>query len=335
VEAWCEPFVEEMDAECARYSEGLDFQEWARADGYYSLHSKIEPWRTEVVLNQEGSLELHVHQELGNNKDFRWSFSIRSDFTPITCGADENGNPVASYVDDANWVDQWSADEDGYKIYYLNAGAYQLPDDANVSDGPYYYLPWDWQAGFGYAKWADDIMTTIPTAYGREETQGTDTYFRGFTGVDVADRAAPDMVEYENRAYAVREQVDLWEDEMVNVLGAYVGSAGSVPDWRFRYKVEDNIWRPIDTEEVGLDGWMEMHGSWVRIKDSSKIEEGAQVEGDFQLFFGGSDSNSHLVVRGEFNIPELKVDRWAYEQLEETKRAEEGGQPFCGGAAMP
>ena len=98
-------------------------------------------------------------------------------------------------------------------------------------------------------------------------------------------------------------------------------------------KIEDNLWRPINSTNNGLDGWLEMHSSWVRIKDGATFEVGSSVEGDFQIAYQALESNSRIVVKGSFAIEALKEDPWAYPILEEDKRAENGTE-FCGGTEL-
>jgi hypothetical protein len=115
---------------------------------------------------------------------------------------------------------------------------------------------------------------------------------------------------------------------MVNVLGA-----NNNGEPRFEHKVEKNDWRPIDSTISGLDGWMEVHSSWVRLKTGQTVAEGEKVEGDFQVLYEGAEGGSRIMVRGTFLIDELKVDRWGYEILEDAKRSA-NNTPFCNGATL-
>jgi len=102
----------------------------------------------------------------------------------------------------------------------------------------------------------------------------------------------------------------------------------------FSHKVEDNMWRPVNASVPGLDGWMEVSASWVRIKDGSDLSAGGQAEGDFQIYYEGFESSSVLVVRGSFVVDKIHKDQWAYPVLEDDKR-DENGTPYCGGATAP
>ena len=91
---------------------------------------------------------------------------------------------------------------------------------------------------------------------------------------------------------------------------------------------------PVDNTISGIDGWMEVHSSWVRLKTGQTVAPGETVAGDFQIFFEGSEAGSRLLVRGAFEITELDMDKWGYDVLEDVKR-EENGTPYCGGAEAP
>ena len=250
---------------------------------------------------------------------------------------DEGGNTIAKYVDDAEWVTEWSADEDGYSIYYLNAGSYQLnPSDTD----DYWYLVNDWNSGYGSAKFSSDEFAALPGEYG--DYEHIDLYESGnratlfansghFLAVndrsDLTDPAI--MTNYEAYSAALSKQADIWAGEMSNTAGA------TSDDGTYAYgeKVEDNIWRPLDAGLSGLDGWMEMHHSWVRIKDGATFEEGSVVEGDFQIMMGGIDSGSRMVVTGSFKVDSLREDPWGYPFLEDELR-EQNGTPYCGNTSV-
>ena len=95
----------------------------------------------------------------------------------------------------------------------------------------------------------------------------------------------------------------------------------------FDFKIEGNEWRPIDLSSAGLDNWIEAHHSWVRIKDGAEFEEGGTVQGDFQIYLAGFESASNMVVRGSFNVPSLRVDKWGYGILEDEMREKNGTVP--------
>ena len=301
-------------AECADINE-TEFYTFLKNDGYYQLNQEIAPWRSEAIINGEGDLQLTVHHALPQNEDFRFHFSIKPNFEPTHCTTDEDGNAKVEYVDGASWLEKWSENEDGYSIYYLNAGGYQL----NPSDGAAWYLITDWSAGFGHARFAGEDFTSVPPVYGNYENDEGDNFMYA------TNRSTPDYDAYEASIAALGERSALWESEMNDVAKA---SLDGTP--YFSHKIEDNLWRPINLTNTGLDGWLEMHSSWVRIKDGATFEPGSSVEGDFQISYIALESNSRLLVRGSFAIEDLKEDPWAYPVLEDVKRAE-NETDFCGG----
>ena len=306
-------------------------------DGYYGLTGTIEPWRSEALINSEGDLQLTVHTYLNkaddenyDQEDFRFHFSIDPDFDPIECVEDDEGNIMSRSIDESNRVDEWSEDEDGYRIFYLNAGAYQVdPNNSETS----WYLSNDMNSGFGFAKFAAEEMYSRPGDYGQYQIDGTGDSFLG-----IVDHLNPDVIAYAERADELRAsagagaEVDCekdwaeytWAEQVTCALGADAGG------YQFEHKVEDNQWRPIDGTITGLDGWMEVHSSWVKIKNGQTIAQGEEVVGEFQILYEGAESGSRVLIRGDFKTTDLKEDKWGYEILEDAKR-EENNTPFCGG----
>jgi hypothetical protein len=314
---FCADLVDEMTAECDGVS-ALDFHLWQQEDGFYGLSGGITGWRTEGLLNSEGDLQLTVHNDLGHGEDFRFHFSIAPDFAPADCIEDDEGNPSLQHVDGADWVEQWSADEEGHRIWYINAGSYQVnPNDSDI----YWYLPNEWNSGYGYAKWSAEEFNSHPGDYGNYNED-----FDHF--VAISNREDPSMDEYAASVEALTTQGETWAAELHDTAQASVGGTPA-----FTHKIESNDWRPIDIHSHGLDGWMELHSSWVRIKDSSEIVEGGTVEGDYQIYYDGSESSSRLLVNGTFKIENLRVDPWGYPAFEEQKR-EENGTAYCGGDTL-
>lgn len=317
--------------QCSPINE-LQYFTFIQEDGYYALSGAVEPYRTEAYINSENDFQLTVHHALDNREDFRFHFTIAPDFAPVDCVEEASGSPVIEYVDGAPWVDEWSADEDGYRIFYVNAGSYQLnPSDTD----DYWFLTTDWNSGYGSAKFAAEEFASIPGSYG--DYDHIELYENGtypplmantshFLGVD--DREKPDMAQYAAYADALATQADTWAVEMSETLGA------TQDDWSFTHKTESNDWREIDASNAGIDGWMEMHASWIRVKGNPSFELGTAVEGDFQLLYQGLESGSRLIVKGTFKVDSLREDPWAYPFLEDEKR-EENKTPFCGGTAMP
>lgn len=355
------------DAPDCESVESASWQTFMEDDGFYILRDDLEPWRTDAVLNGEGDLQLTVHHNLGNGEDFRFAFSIDPDFAPVVCTADEQGNAALEYVDGSSWLKEWSADEDGYTIHYLNAGAYQQ-NPGGFSD--YWYFDSPKEAGVGYAKFGDDDFSSMPNMYtwddpdyevlytnpdnssdsrcvewddeleeallsdrdrdNNDDKSGTNhtRLFYGATYYSTYCDDVPNLDSVDEYRAAIATELETvtagWSQEMTEIYKAD----------QIDFKIEDNAWRPVDDSSAGIDGWVEVAASWVRIKEGSTIEPGGSAEGDFQIFFEASQSSSHLLIHGTFKIDKIQEDKWAYEVLEEEKR-EESGVEYCGGAAMP
>lgn len=314
--------------------DNLQYNTWLQDDGYYALSGEIDPWRTEAIVNSEGVFQLTSHIRLGDGEDFRFHFSILPNFAPTECVEGESGVAELQYVDGASWLDKWSEDEGDYNIYYLNAGAYQTnPGD---SDDVWYTVS-EWRAGYGAAKFAGEDFSSQPTAYewydptlpvysaprksclpsGGYRLFYEESYF-SLECEDVgADPYADVLADIQTRS-------PTWVAEMTDVYGAT----------GFEMKVEDNAWRPDDGVRWGLDGWVDVNTSWVRIKKSSDLSAGGEATGDFQIVYEATDSGSHLMVKGEFTTNVIREDKWGYPVLEDELR-EESGQAVCGGAAAP
>jgi hypothetical protein len=376
-------------AEECKYIDNAEFQTWMKDDAYYGMTGKIgeyknaegelvnDTWRSEAIINSEGDLQLTVHVDLGQKcwtnkdgdeecnepQDFRFHFSIDPDFEPIECRTDEDDKAVVEHVDGSSWVDEWSEDEDGYRIFYLNSGSYQVnPNDSET----WWYLNNEALSGWGFAKFAAEEFYSHAGRYGNYDEEGNGQGFLGIT-----DHESPDMSEYataiddlcevvygwdcpamqtdddgdgaseaegdcddDSATITVDDCPDRdsedeplsWQDEMIVMAGAAKNKEA-----KFQHKIENNTWRPIDETITGLDGWMEVHSSWVRIKNGSKVEEGGKVSGDFQVLYDGAESGSRLLITGEFSVDDLREDQWGYEILEDAKR-KENDTPFCGGA---
>ena len=153
-------YKEELENECSAI-DNLQYHTFLQSDGFYVFSDKVEPWRSEAMLNGEGDFQLTVHTLLPHGEDFRFAFTINSDFQPTRCVSDLDGNPKVEFVDGADWLTQWSKDEDEYTIYYLNAGSYQAnpnnPDDL-------WFLVTDWLSGFGHAQFAGEEFNSIPVS---------------------------------------------------------------------------------------------------------------------------------------------------------------------------
>jgi hypothetical protein len=294
--------------ECIRVSTGTGWTSVMGGDGYYSFQKPIEPWRTEAIINGEGQLQVTAHVDI-DGKDFHFLFTIKPDFAPSRCVSDENGNASIEPVD-GDWLEEWSKDEDGHTIYYLNAGGIQSPDGGDTQ----WYVVTDWSSGFGYGNLEGEEMLSVPATYTAAE-------------MDLNDLT--NLEPYDAAIQAVTEEGYQEVRDSVEMAGAFTGSAED-PSWIYEVRVEDNTWRPLDELQSGYDAWVELHRSWVRVKSGSKIEVDGQVEGDFQYVLAGVESGSRVVLQGTFKVDRIREDKWAYNFLEDDLRAtEDWGNEFC------
>jgi hypothetical protein len=303
-----------LDAACEGIA-ATEYHTFLQDDGFYGLTGALEPWRTEALLNSEGDFQLTVHHDLGDGQDFRFHFTIDPDFAPVNCVTDDSGNGVEEPIDGSDWLTEWSVDEDGATIYYLNAGAYQV-NPSNSDE--WWYLDTDVLSGYGVAKFAAEEFGSQATTYGNYDENGDGENFRAIDDED-------DWTEEEYAASYADHQAaaEGWEAEMNDVARMQLDGAGA-----FEHKTESNDWRPMSYASIGLGGWMELQSSWVRINDGAKFEEDGSVSGDYQIMYDGIEAGSILVVRGTFSVEKLRTDKWGYTNLEDEKRAQ-NGTPYC------
>lgn len=335
----------DLSADCDLV-DAMEYYDFLQRDGFYYLTEPIDAWRSEALINGEGDFQVTIHNKLGNGQDLRFMFSIKPDFAPTICD-DEDGDGTAEviYEDGSRWIDAWSDGLGGDQIYYLNAGAQQSsPGDFDDYGDPYiWYFPTEWAAGFGHAKFAAEEFTSRPNQYGLYDEEGFGQHFELGGGIANEDpdagsqndtywgqvivRENPDMTAYAETAAELQALADGWAAEFDGVAINGVDPAQADLS-SFSHKVEDNSWRPVDLTVPGIDGWMEVAASWVRIKSGSELVEGGAAEGEFQIYFEGFESASVMVVEGSFVIDKIRKDKWSYPNLEEEKR-EENGTTYC------
>ena len=108
-------------------------------------------------------------------------------------------------------------------------------------------------------------------------------------------------------------------------------------EFPLQMKIEDNSWRPEDDVASGLDGWLGVSPSWVRIDNPEDIAAGTKtpITGEFQIYLEGLAAASKVLVRGTFTIDNVREDVWGYHgpdgatTFEEVKETE-NDTPVCG-----
>ncbi len=335
-----------------------EFYTFLFEDGIYGLQGEIEPQRTDAFINGENDLQISMKQDMGNGEDFRFLVTVAADFNPTQCRS-EGDKAVIEEVDGADWIDKWSEDEDGNRIYYLNAGGFQVNESGSSGSNTFWYLITDWSSGFAFANFAGEELYSVPGAYGNYDVDGAGNYGWSFVGSDASfvaltegERSGAELEvgttfdelptelqdSYLGRADRLQDYSATWTNELRQLAGATTGACtDGVCDCAdgtcFEQRVETNDWRPLDVNLAGLDGWMEVHSSWVRFSADSKLEVGGSAKGDYQILFRGEITSTLLLVKGTFVVDDIKSDRWAYSMLEEEKRADTDpshqGQQYC------
>ncbi len=231
----------------------------------------------------------------------------------------EVGDPVPFYLDNHPVLEQWSTDEDGHTIWYINAGSYQLnPYD----DSEYWTLPKEWRSGYAVSKFASEEFLVESQEF---MFYGMNYENPNYDGMEeYAESITPDLQAY-------LDEPCLYGLADYDLSGGDAESEEESEECGFDMKVESNSWRPVDIDGAGLDNWIEGQHSWVRLEnvDGAKpvIEEGATVKGDFQLYMGGYESASGMIVRGSFDVENIRKDRWGYDDLRSEKFEESGTEP--------
>lgn len=296
----------------------LDHFDFLTDSPFYIVQGDLAPWRSEAILTSEGDLQISFHVDLGHGNDFRVEMVVDPRFEPKECTTNASGETELVAVDGGDWVEEWSADESPLHIFYLNAGAYQInPYDADE----YWSLPQEWLSGFGHAKFAEEEFYSHPSDYGVYDlADSLDEYENEVESWYYAlDADTPDWTSYDLYASQIRARADAWTEELITQGHAQED---------FALKVEDNRWRTLDSSQAGLDSWVQMDSSWVRLDKRGELVEGDAVSGDFQVLFDGVEAQSKVLVTGTFSVESISVDRWGYPNLDEEMR-EENNTPTC------
>jgi hypothetical protein len=298
---------------------------WLDDYAYYKNEGKVDAWRTEAVLTTEGDLQLTVHMDFPKFGDFRFGWVIDPTFQPKDC---VDGAEGAEEVDvDGDWLQGWSAQEEKGTLWHLNSGAYQI----NPSDnGTAWYFEQEWQAGYTFARFADEEFYGHAVDYADEAYRPF--YVNSYVGADDGQEgtAIP-----KPRGVNPEEIYNNWVESTEAFFADDVTDLATMGQSSFplEMKIEDNSWRPTDDVASGLDGWLGVSPSWVRIDNPEAIEinNGTPITGEFQIYLEGLAAASKVLVRGTFSIDHVREDIWGFDQgtLEEVKR-EENNTPVCG-----
>lgn len=331
---------------------------WLVNDGFEIVRGDLDPWRGEAIVTNEGDLQLAFHHTLPGGSDLRFEVAVDPNFRPRRCEeVDKDGDGVAEGVElvDVNgspWLEQWSRTANGLPsdgtMFFLNANSFQLdPRDRSAR----WNLPNTWRAGYATARFSDDSFVARATRFGLPSTyvQVADAivvvgelvpasalfFCELQEGDDPQDDFCLQDQIFAPTGSAVKDRVNDLADEVEAELMAYgvrptsavQGDGGTVPP--ARPQTHDNFWRAPDAEFEGLDGWQEMHYSWVWFTADSQLEEGGRASGQFSILFDGQSTTSRMLLRGSFTVSNFTKDFWttAYLPLE---KLEENGTEICG-----
>lgn len=296
---------------------------WLQRDAYEVISEQLDPWRGEAVMTAEGDFQVTFHHRLPGGPDFRFAWVVDPDFSPNRCV--QSGDEVElEPIDGANWLDMWSNDLEGNgRLYYLNSGAYQF-NPSDTSD--LWTLPEEWRAGYSSSRFGAEDMAARRVRYGLPsvyasyelteavEPNPEELFYVGMpAGADPTSH--PGFQAEIDRVFTVA-------DEVATDLTT-VGIEG------FNPRVHTNEWRTPDGRASGLDGWVELHYSWVKIDPGSNLEVGGNASGEFFIAYDAFESQTRVFVQGEFNTDRIKRDRWVTDNVVQAK-LEENDTTLCG-----
>lgn len=313
-----------------------DFFPWINQYPYYVKQDTYEPFRTEAVMTTEGALQLTIHANIEKIGDFRFGWVVNPQFQPVECVDSDDGAQEVE-VDDTNgdidreWLTNWSLAEDGGTLFHLNAYSYQI-NPSNTAE--FWSLPPEWQAGYGFARFADEDfyghgIDYVDNVSAGQAGYGTPLYLNSYDGHWGSASSYPNFLEKLTSAVT-------YDDSHPSDLTS-IGKS----DFPLNIKVEDNSWRPdnIDPEDQanGFANWVGLDPTWVHFDASpeelAKIATGRQdkpIEGDFQLYVESASAASKVLVNGRFKIDNVREDIWGYSPSLEERKVEENNTPTCG-----
>ncbi len=335
-----------------------DHETWLDTNGFYAVGETLDPWRGEAVITSEGDIQVAFHHRLPGGEDFRFMFVIDPDFQPKDCVQTADGTATELVDVDGDWVANWSANTEGGSRYYLNSGAFMWdPVTAEENTGsdnpPQWFLPNWWLAGYAAGRTGDDDLRVRTPRYANPElylaleeseltaepTVTDRELFHCYVG-DLPDcssnQAQCDAIiaqaaECESRINVVETIAANVSEEFASIgIVDVEGLPSSSP------VVETNRWRAFQhTDPASLSRWVEMHYNWVEFDgDPATLEAGDSTSGRFSLFLDAVDSSTRVVVRGTFEIPRLKNDKWTTDYLP-PELVERYETELCGGATDP
>lgn len=300
---------------------------WVGTDGYRAIGGPLEPWRGEAVITSEGDIQIAFHQRIPGGEDFRFLIVVDPNFQPRRCAQGASGETFAEDID-GDWLDNWSDDADSGMLFYLTNGAFQF-DPSNTDD--IWSLPQEWRSGGAWGRFGREDLRARPPYYATPQAYN-DRAVDEFSGpsssslfrvLDIESGDDPETnSDYQRVIRRVEDIVEETNDEFEDIQAPITA------------QIHTNEWRAPDGSAAGLDGWVELHYSWIRFDDGATFDKGDPLSGDFNLLFDGVESQTRVAVSGSFTIDKLKKDRWVTDDVA-AEKLEENGTVLCTNGTVP
>ena len=339
---------------------------WANDAGFRVVTEELEPWRGEAFIGAEGDMQIGFHHRVPGGADMRFLMVVDPNFQPTTCVPSGDGTVSVEPLD-GDWIENWSTELDtiasanggvdpafahlepyldGGRLFFLNGTSYQVnPLNADPSSGnDFWLLPDQFEAGATRGKIAEELLLMRQSIWGRpmvyqvvedEEDEDaapfeqTDLWWCRLNEGDNPNNAEcafpalyDDMDDLENEVTTVADETYQEYRRMFRPVN------GEDPVFEYRPITHLNRWREPDGVPAGFDGWGEMHYNYVVFSGDSDLEVGGFAEGAFSLQLEAVDSDTRVILKGQFVIESIKKDRWTTADLR-AEKAEENDVELC------
>lgn len=336
---------------------GILHETWINRDAFAAVHETLDPWRGEAIITSENDLQLTFHHRLPGGQDMRFAFVVDPAFQPRVCEEADDGTLSLQPID-GDWVANWSENmternhaasewsfpgyNDDGTLFLLNSGSYQFDPDQTTAT---WQLPPKMEAGFARARFGPEEMFFVTSRYARPRAY-TNFDLDDQNGAELDDLYFLDTRELDPRNYQgegfegrIKEDPDyitmmsegpeLHANQTMAEFTAMYADKVSPPN--YTPIAPHNAWRQPDDSDAGFDRWGELHYNWVRFdQPREQLAAGETVSGEFRLYFFGANSQSHMLVEGEFVADRVRNDTWTTRDVA-AEKAEEADIVLCGG----
>jgi len=296
---------------------------WIPRDGYRAVGGTLDPWRGEAVITSEGDVQIGFHQRIPGGEDFRFAVVIDPNFQPVRCSVNAAGETEPEAVD-GDWLANWSDDVDSGILYYLTNGAFQFnPTVGSTDEADTWTLPQEWRSGGAFGRIGAEDLIMRPVYY------GTPSAYLAFAADDT-DIATLSSLFYGDSEGDYRRVIADAEDTSDDVNDELEDIRAPITT-----TVHTNEWRERDESPAGLDGWAELHYSYIRFDEGTTFNKGDDFSGEMQLTFDARDSQTRVMVTGRFTVENLKTDNWTTDDIQAEILAENGNTLCTGNNGAP